>query len=55
MFRWFDPVDPYAFDGGGQPLVQYDAAGNQTWMLSDERGSVIALADDSAAMTAIDS
>ena len=44
----------YAFDGSGQPLVQYDAAGNRTWMLADERGSIIALANDSAAMTAID-
>jgi len=44
----------YAFDGSGQPLVQYDSAGNRTWMLADERGSIIALANDSAAMTAID-
>jgi RHS repeat-associated protein len=44
----------YAFDGSGQPLVQYDAAGNRSWMLSDERGSVVALANDTAAMTAID-
>jgi RHS repeat-associated protein len=44
----------YAFDGDGDPLVAYDAAGNRTWMLSDERGSVVALANDSAAMTAID-
>jgi RHS repeat-associated protein len=43
----------YAFDGNGQPLVQYDAAGNRTWMLGDERGSIIALANDTAAMTAI--
>jgi RHS repeat-associated protein len=43
----------YAFGAGGQPLVAYDAAGNRTWMLSDERGSVVALANDSAAMTAI--
>jgi RHS repeat-associated protein len=43
----------YAFGAGGQPLVAYDAAGNRTWMLADERGSVIALANDSAAMTAI--
>ena len=44
----------YAFDGSGQPLVQYDSAGNRSWMLADERGSIIALANDSAAMTAID-
>ena len=43
----------YAFDGTGWPLVQYDAAGNRTWMLPDERGSIVALANDSAAMTAI--
>jgi len=42
----------YAFDGTGQPLVQYDAAGNRSWMLADERGSIVALASDSAAMTA---
>ena len=44
----------YAFDGSGSPLVAYDAAGNRTWMLADERGSVVALANDSGAMTAID-
>ena len=44
----------YAFDGSGSPLVAYDASGNRTWMLGDERGSIIALANDSAAMTAID-
>jgi RHS repeat-associated protein len=44
----------YAFDGAGNPLVAYDASGNRTWMLSDERGSVVALANDSATMTAID-
>jgi RHS repeat-associated protein len=43
----------YAFDGTGWPLVQYDPAGNRTWMLPDERGSIVALANDSAAMTAI--
>jgi RHS repeat-associated protein len=43
----------YAFDGSGEPLVQYDASGNRTWMLADERGSVVALASDSGAMTAI--
>jgi RHS repeat-associated protein len=43
----------YAFDGMGQPLVQYDSAGNRSWMLADERGSVVALANDSAAMTSI--
>jgi RHS repeat-associated protein len=49
----------YAFDpstGSGQagrPLVQYDAAGNRTWMLPDERGSIVALANDTSAMTAI--
>jgi RHS repeat-associated protein len=44
----------YAFDGNGQPLVAYDASGNRTWMVGDERGSVIALASDSGAMTGID-
>jgi len=43
----------YAFDGTGQPLVQYDSAGNRSWMLADERGSIVALANDSAARTAI--
>ena len=43
----------YAFDGSGQPLVQYDAAGARTWMLSDERGSVVALANDSAVINTI--
>jgi RHS repeat-associated protein len=43
----------YAFDGTGWPLVQYDAAGARTWMLPDERGSIVALANDTAAMTAI--
>jgi len=43
----------YAFDGTGWPLVQYDASGNRTWMLPDERGSIVALANDSAGMTAI--
>ena len=38
----------------GQPLVAYDASGNRSWMLADERGSIIALANDSAGMTAID-
>jgi RHS repeat-associated protein len=45
----------YAFDGNGNPLVAYDASGNRTWMLSDERGSVVALANDNATMTNIDS
>ena len=45
----------YAFDGTGWPLVQYDAAGTRTWMLPDERGSIVALANDSAVMTAINS
>jgi len=44
----------YAFDGSGSPLVAHDASGNRTWLLADERGSIIALANDSAAMTAID-
>jgi RHS repeat-associated protein len=43
----------YAFDGSGQPLVTYDASSNRSWMIADERGSIIALADDAAAMTAI--
>jgi hypothetical protein len=43
----------YAFDGTGWPLVQYDAAGNRSWMLPDERGSIVALANDTSAMTAI--
>jgi RHS repeat-associated protein len=43
----------YAFDGTGWPLVQYDAAGTRTWMLPDERGSIVALANDTSAMTAI--
>jgi RHS repeat-associated protein len=43
----------YAFDGTGRPLVQYDASGNRTWMLPDERGSIVALANDAAGMTAI--
>jgi RHS repeat-associated protein len=43
----------YAFDGSGQPLVAYDASGNRSWMLADERGSVVALANDTSAMTAI--
>jgi RHS repeat-associated protein len=43
----------YAFDGTGWPLVQYDAAGNRTWMLPDERGSIVAFANDTSAMTAI--
>jgi len=44
----------YAFDGSGSPLVAYDAAGNRTWMLADERGTVVALANDTATMTTID-
>jgi RHS repeat-associated protein len=43
----------YAFDGTGWPLVQYDGAGNRTWMLPDERGSIVALANDSSVMTTI--
>jgi RHS repeat-associated protein len=43
----------YAFDGTGWPLVQYDASGNRTWTLPDERGSIVALANDTSAMTAI--
>ena len=44
----------YAFDSGSDgPLVQYDAAGNRTWMMADERGSIVALANDSATLTAI--
>jgi RHS repeat-associated protein len=42
----------YAFGAAG-PLVAYDASGNRSWMLADERGSIVALADDGAAMTAI--
>jgi RHS repeat-associated protein len=42
----------YAFGPDG-PLVAYDASGNRTWMLADERGSVLALASDSGAMTGI--
>lgn len=44
----------YAFNGGGSPLVAYDASGTRSWMMADERGSIIALAGDTAAMTAID-
>jgi RHS repeat-associated protein len=43
----------FAFGGMGEPLAAYDAAGTRSWMTTDERGSVIALASDSAAMTAI--
>ena len=43
----------FAYGGMGEPLVAYDASGSRSWMQSDERGSVIALASDSAAMTAI--
>jgi RHS repeat-associated protein len=43
----------WVFDDGGSPLVEYDASGNRTFLETDERGSVIALANDSATVTAI--
>lgn len=43
----------FVFDDRGSPLVEYDASGNRTFLESDERGSVIALANDSAVVTAI--
>ncbi len=43
----------YAFDPLGTPLVAYNSSGNRSWMLADERGSVVALANDSAVMTVI--
>ena len=38
-------------DGEDAPLVQLDAAGTRTWLTADERGSIIAQADDSGAVT----
>lgn len=36
----------YVFGPGvDEPIVQYDASGNRTWLISDERGSIIALPD----------
>ena len=43
----------YAFDGADSPLVQYDGAGNRTWLMPDERGSIVALANDSGTLTAL--
>lgn len=36
-----------------EALVSYDASGNKSWLLADERGSVIASTDASGAATAI--
>ena len=34
-------------------IVQYDASGTRSWLTADERGSIVALADDSGNVTAI--
>jgi RHS repeat-associated protein len=36
---------------GDEPIVSYDAAGNRTFMASDERGSVTTFSDNSGAVT----
>jgi RHS repeat-associated protein len=38
-----------------EPIVSYDAAGNRTWLTSDERGSIIARVDSNGNVTAINS
>jgi RHS repeat-associated protein len=39
--------------GLDQPIVQYDASGNRSFLSADERGSVIRLTDSSGGLTAI--
>ncbi|HET8726342.1 MAG TPA: RHS repeat-associated core domain-containing protein [Alphaproteobacteria bacterium] len=34
-------------DGIGGPIVSYDHAGDRTWLIPDERGSIVALGDES--------
>ncbi|MBO9715177.1 RHS repeat-associated core domain-containing protein, partial [Sphingomonas sp.] len=41
--------------GVDEPLVEYDNSGNRTYLLADERGSVVARADNAGAKTAINS
>jgi len=41
--------------GTDEPIVEYSAAGDRTWLLSDERGSVIARTDSGGNATTIDS
>ena len=41
--------------GVDEPIVQYDSAGTRSWLTADERGSIVALADDSGNVTAINS
>lgn len=41
--------------GNDEPLVEYGATGNRTWLHADERGSVIARTNSSGATTTINS
>jgi RHS repeat-associated protein len=41
--------------GLDQPLVAYDASGNRSWLVADERGSIIGQADASGALTSSNS
>ncbi|MBO9712640.1 RHS repeat-associated core domain-containing protein [Sphingomonas sp.] len=41
--------------GTDEPLVEYDGSGNRTYLLADERGSIVARSDNSGAKTAINS
>jgi len=41
--------------GTDEPIVEYSAAGDRTWLVSDERGSVIARTDSSGNATTINS
>jgi RHS repeat-associated protein len=39
--------------GADEALVSYDAAGNRSWLIADERGSIVAKTNPSGAATAI--
>jgi RHS repeat-associated protein len=41
--------------GVDEPIVQYDASGNRSWLHADERGSIVATSDASGNMLSIDS